>query len=547
MSGIWSIAKHTFAQCVRMKLAAAFVVLLAAALLALPTQMTGDGTLAGQIRAFLAYGTGISMLLLSAMTIFVGASLVSDDIRTRQIFSIAVKPVARWQYVLGRWAGLVMFDAVLLALACTAIYATAAHMRTKDATANGKISLSDRRAVETEVFASRRQIRPRALDIDAALADRVAKLKNAGEYQAAMEGWLTRTDGDRAAAEERLLNELQKQISVKMQSIAPIKEMEWRFDDIAVAGREIRRQAHIAAPLTQAGLIRIRTREAFSCRLRGNDPIKVNGFDAYVTAVGRSIILVHAPANSAAAQNLANLDEGDAVEITIEPVLQITYVVTPTNAEALHGGRLNSWWRVRDPEAPTAPWMPLPDTTGQKVTLSLPSRLVGKNASLQFDIRNESPTSLKVLMRDISLLYNVDTFENNFVRASLLMLCQLAYLAAVSVFAGSFVSFPVACLLCLTLIPFSLAREFLSTSLKILFRPDADPLLKLLEPLYTGLHTLLPNFARTMPGDRLVDGMDISWAFVGQTALSDVLIRSGVAILLACFILHRRELARVQV
>ena len=68
MLGIWSIAKHTFAQCMRMKLAAAFAVLLTAALLALPAQMTGDGTLAGQIRAFLSYGTGISLGLLSIMS-----------------------------------------------------------------------------------------------------------------------------------------------------------------------------------------------------------------------------------------------------------------------------------------------------------------------------------------------------------------------------------------------------------------------------------------------------------------------------------------------
>jgi len=41
--------------------------------------------------------------------------------------------------------------------------------------------------------------------------------------------------------------------------------------------------------------------------------------------------------------------------------------------------------------------------------------------------------------------------------------------------------------------------------------------------------------------------MDISWAFVGDTAVADVVIRAGVAILLACLVFYRRELARVQV
>jgi hypothetical protein len=65
--------------------------------------------------------------------------------------------------------------------------------------------------------------------------------------------------------------------------------------------------------------------------------------------------------------------------------------------------------------------------------------------------------------------------------------------------------------------------------------------------MYIPINALLPDFARTMPGDQLVDGIDISWAFVGETAVADVLIRAGVAMLLAVLLFHRRELARVQV
>jgi hypothetical protein len=172
---------------------------------------------------------------------------------------------------------------------------------------------------------------------------------------------------------------------------------------------------------------------------------------------------------------------------------------------------------------------------------------VGKKAKLQFGILNDSPTSLEVLMRDVSLLYNVGTFENNFLRASLLMLCQLAYLAAVAVLAGSIVSFPVACLMCFVLGPFSLARAFLVNAVSIDIGGNVDIITWLAHHIFKPFYVLLPDFARTMPGDRLIDGMDISWAFVGQTALADVVIRAGAAMLLACLIFRRRELARVQV
>ena len=191
----------------------------------------------------------------------------------------------------------------------------------------------------------------------------------------------------------------------------------------------------------------------------------------------------------------------------------------------------------------------LPDLTRQKVTIPIPSELVGQNGKLRFGILNDkdSPTNAEVLFRDVALMYNVDTFENNFIRASLLMLCQLAYLAAVSIFAGSFVSFPVACLLCFVLGPFSLARDFLMTAVKLTTGVDVDAVTWLAHYVYKPFYMLLPDFARTMPGDRLVDGMDISWVFVGETAVADVVIRAGVALLLACIIFHRRELARVQV
>ena len=610
MLGIWSIAKHTFAQCMRMKLAAAFVVLLAIALLALPAQMTGDGTLAGQIRAFLAYGTGIALGLLSIMTIFVGASLVSNDIRTRQIFTVAVKPVARWQYLLGRWVGLVLFDAVLLIMACAAIYATAEYLRTKEFTDLGRVSIPDRRAVETEVFAARRKIKPDPLDLDStvsqrikelqdaggyekavdkwltkakgdrtlagkllkqdierkiiaedtdplalntALARRVEQLKKNGQYRPALEGWMTRADGNKDHAERLLLDQLRRQIGGKLQSIAPSKRMWWGFSNVAVAGREIRQKAHVTAPLNAAGLIRIRAPESFACRLWRSGPVpvpvKVNGFDARVAATDGRIVVVFFPETSSGRQRISSLSAGGTVELLVEPIVQITYKLTPTDHDALSGGTFRCWWRANDGSRPGVQWSMLPDLTRQKVTIPIPAELVGQDGKLRFGILNDkdSPTNAEVLFRDVALLYNVDTFTNNFMRASLLMLCQLAYLAAVSIFAGSFVSFPVACLVCFVLGPFSLARDFLIDAVRISSGGSTDPVTWLAHYVFEPFYILLPDFARTMPGDRLVEGMDISWAFVGDTAVADVVIRAGVALLLACLIFHRRELARVQV
>lgn len=58
---------------------------------------------------------------------------------------------------------------------------------------------------------------------------------------------------------------------------------------------------------------------------------------------------------------------------------------------------------------------------------------------------------------------------------------------------------------------------------------------------------VLPDFALTSPGDRLVDGMYISWADLGAAGVLTLAIRAVLALALACLIFHKRELAHVQV
>ena len=125
----------------------------------------------------------------------------------------------------------------------------------------------------------------------------------------------------------------------------------------------------------------------------------------------------------------------------------------------------------------------------------------------------------------------------------------MAFLAALGVLAGTFLSFPVACLFCFGSLPFSIAREFLADSTKIsddgiaqtdLFNVLGHYVLK-------GLSALLPDFARTSPADSLVDGMYISWLSLGMTAAIVVAAQTAILLIVACLIFRKRELASIQV
>ena len=119
---------------------------------------------------------------------------------------------------------------------------------------------------------------------------------------------------------------------------------------------------------------------------------------------------------------------------------------------------------------------------------------------------------------------------------------------ALGVLAGSFVSFPVACLICFTMLPFQISREFLIDAVR---PPHAEAERTVFNYIshyiVQGMNVLLPDFARTSPSEWLVDGMNIPWMHVGETALWAFVVQTSILLLLACAIFHKRELARVQV
>jgi hypothetical protein len=154
--------------------------------------------------------------------------------------------------------------------------------------------------------------------------------------------------------------------------------------------------------------------------------------------------------------------------------------------------------------------------------------------------------SLRISGSNISMVYRTGSFTPNFVRGISLTMMQLMFLAAVAVFTATFMSMPTAVFWTLATVPFSVGREFMADALAGA-RATGQSLADVQNWIYEAVTTLLPDFARTNPGEFLVDGLYISWSYLGMTALLTLLLRTGVLLALACLIFWKRELARVQV
>ncbi|MFQ5473171.1 MAG: ABC transporter permease [Dehalococcoidia bacterium] len=104
-----------------MKLALIFLALIALVAVGLPFSVAGDNSLTGAVQSFLTYGLTATGALLGLLTVFLSRS-VADELVHRQLFLLVSKPVARWQYVVGKWLGITLLDATFLLCAGATMY-----------------------------------------------------------------------------------------------------------------------------------------------------------------------------------------------------------------------------------------------------------------------------------------------------------------------------------------------------------------------------------------------------------------------------------------
>ncbi len=192
---------------------------------------------------------------------------------------------------------------------------------------------------------------------------------------------------------------------------------------------------------------------------------------------------------------------------------------------------------------------PRTDAGKTTATITVPARAISSDGRLRVRYFNASPFSIVLAAQDVAVLYRVGGFEGNLVRAMLLILLQLMFVAGLGILMGCFLSFPVACLGCFVLLPFGLSREFLTDAVKPAIGEDMDAELIVTfgRYVFNFMKHLIPDMETTSPADRLVDGRYISWLSVGETTMWTLLVSTGAVLTIAWLIFRKRELARVQV
>jgi len=146
-----------------------------------------------------------------------------------------------------------------------------------------------------------------------------------------------------------------------------------------------------------------------------------------------------------------------------------------------------------------------------------------------------------IFSEDPKVLYKADTFTANFIRAALLILFRLVFLACLGILAATFLSFPVAILLSIVV--------FFTASFSSFFIESFDFLGKDLSNIYRytvrPIILLMPQFEKFNPTKFLVTAQYLSWFSLSKVGIWLVCIKAVLLLLLGLLIFSFREIAKI--
>jgi hypothetical protein len=455
MHSIWAVAKNTIAQAVRMKVAVIFIVLLITLLPLMGVVTSGDGTVKGKLQTFISYGLSLTNFLLCLITMLICCYSLSADIKDKQIFTIATKPIRRYQILLGKLLGVVLLDILLLAVFGGIIYALTIQIPA--------IAHADEQTiaqVNDEFFTARAELIPQAKNnVEEEIRQTYSKLEAQGELP-------------RGMSREKTMEFLRAQKIAGQHAAAVGQRVVWVFENVG--------------------------------QLKADQKIFVKyKYDVSDTPVDRNVY----------------------GRWLIGDYRQVEY-----------GGKMETPVYVFDRK----------DAVRTFQELAVPSNAVASDGYLAVVFENV-PLNQTVVMfapqEGLRVLYEAGTFEANFIRAMLVILVQLIFLAALGISISTCLSFPVGILICLIIFFVGLISGFILESFDLMgagwggfYKYTVRPIIE-----------FLPRFDQINPTEYMISARFIAWPILVRFATMMIGLKAAMIFLFGIVIFRRRELAKITV
>ena len=149
---VMGVARNMLTEAVRMKISLVLIILLILGLAVLPGFLDAEQPLRYRVQSFFQYSVTGTFWILAFLTLAFGIASITGEQRDKVIWQTVTKPVAAWQYLLGKWLGIVGLNAVLLVVASSGIFLFAEYLRNQPAIGETQAYISPEAAVAEDRF-----------------------------------------------------------------------------------------------------------------------------------------------------------------------------------------------------------------------------------------------------------------------------------------------------------------------------------------------------------------------------------------------------------
>lgn len=175
-TGVTGVARAVLDEAVRMRASLGLALLVLVLVPTLPLALDHSERLQYRMQFLLSWSLGITGVILALLTIVLACGSICGDIDSGRIHMTLVKPLRRWEYLLGKWLGIVLFDLLMVALVGAG---TATFVRLLAATE--ATDAQDRAAVTEQVLTARIALQPEPAnraEYDAAIGAAIRRLED---------------------------------------------------------------------------------------------------------------------------------------------------------------------------------------------------------------------------------------------------------------------------------------------------------------------------------------------------------------------------------
>lgn len=478
---VFAIARNVLAEAVRLKLSLIFIILLVFGLAVLPITLDVAQPLRYRVQSFIQYSMGGSFWIIAILVLLFSVSTVAFEQRDRVIWQTMTKPVAAWQYVLGKWLGVSSLALVLLAVSGSGIFLFTEYLRSQPAlgedkaqafvAAGGDVITEDRMVLETQVLSARVTKKADLVDINWEQFEKNVTARVEAEIERAPDfaSLGPNAEAEKARIREKLRKDLYENVQRDSRTIRPGETRQFTFSGLEDAKRGDR-------PL----LLK------YKISAGSNSPDQTYKLTFEFTDGARTVR-----------------------EVNLNQIVNLPLLPSAIDADGVLAFRVS-------------------------------------NADL---LQNRvNPERLSFPPSDgLEISYSAGSYRVNFFRVMVVLWIKLAFLAMLAIASGTFLSFPVACLVSFGCFWAAESAGFLKAALEN-WQTEDEKTSKIkivpyiIDRVANAVSWLFQTYHELRPTQRLVEGLLLSWADVawGSAVLA---LWTVVLYFVGSYVFSKRELA----